>query len=86
MTGRQIGVFGLNEKTTSFQVTRRLSQSGNMERFVMVIDQKTGKFKGYAFATYTKASEARRAIRDWDNTKINGRRISVQFATSRDRR
>lgn len=72
----------LSYETTEKKLRREFETYGNIESVVLVHD-KEGKSRGYAFITFQSENELKVAFRSMDGKKIDGKRIIVDVERGR---
>ena len=66
--------------TTEEQLHTIFSEIGRVINVRMVIDQETGKMRGFAFVEFEHAQDALSAIRNMNEYELNGRKLRVNFS------
>jgi cleavage stimulation factor subunit 2 len=77
-----IFVGNLNFNTTEEQLHQAFSELGRIIRVRMVTDLETGKPRGFAFIEFEDPQAALSAIRNMNDTELNGRKLRVNFSNS----
>ncbi|GMT19011.1 hypothetical protein PFISCL1PPCAC_10308, partial [Pristionchus fissidentatus] len=72
----------INYETSESKLKREFEQFGKIEKLSMVAD-KNGKPRGYAFIEYSNKNEMSAAYKKADGTKIDGRRVVVDYERGR---
>ncbi|KAF8357011.1 rnp-7 [Pristionchus pacificus] len=72
----------INYETSESKLKREFEPFGKIEKLTMVAD-KNGKPRGYAFIEYSHKSEMSAAYKKADGTKIDGRRVVVDYERGR---
>jgi RNA recognition motif-containing protein len=67
-------------------VREAFEEHGNIDNVKIVIDQYTGRSKGFGFVTMSDWKEAQAAINALDGTSMGGRTIKVNQARQREER
>ena len=75
-----IFVGNLAFNTTEEQLQTIFSEVGRVINVRMVIDQETGKMRGFAFVEFEHAQDALSAIRNMNEYELNGRKLRVNFS------
>ena len=56
------------------------SQAGQVQSATVIMDKFSGQSKGFGFVEMTSSEEAANAIRQFNDTELNGRNIKVNEA------
>ena len=80
-----IFVAKLNFKTTSDDLRALFEQFGAVNSAKVIIDQETGKSRGFGFVEMANDSEANKAIEELDGAEFQTRVIAVKVATPQAR-
>lgn len=83
---RKIYVGNLNYATTDTSVRELFLQFGAVESAVVIMDQTTGRTKGFGFVEMETEESARAAIEKLDGREFEGRRLRVNAAQEKPRR
>jgi RNA recognition motif-containing protein len=83
---RKIYVGNLNYATTDDSVRELFHQFGQVESATVVIDQATGRTKGFGFVEMGTEEAARTAIEKLDGMEFEGRRLRVNAAQEKPKR
>ncbi|TYJ54539.1 hypothetical protein B9479_004766 [Cryptococcus floricola] len=78
-----LGVFGLSVRTTEKDLREEFSEYGQVEKVVIVYDQRTGRSRGFGFITMRSVDEASICITKLNGNNIHGRHIRVDFSATR---
>jgi RNA recognition motif-containing protein len=81
-----IFVAKLNFSTTSEGLRETFEQYGEVESAVVIMDRVTGRSKGFGFVEMPNTGEAQAAIKDLDQSSLDGRTITVKKAEPRENR
>ena len=73
-------VRNLSRSTTEQEIRTLFSTHGSVTECDLVLDQKTGKSKGFAFVVMPNEKEAKSAISTLHETRIASNRIRVKIA------
>jgi len=73
-------VRNLSRSTTEQEIRILFSAHGSVKECSLVLDQETGKSKGFAFVEMPNESEAKTAISSLHETRIAKNRIRVKIA------
>lgn len=76
----KILVRNLARTTAEDEIASLFTPFGAVEYCTLVMDHSSGISKGFAFVEMPKASDANRAIKSLNNTKVDGMRIRVKEA------
>jgi RNA recognition motif-containing protein len=79
-----IFVAKLNFSTTSEEVLELFEQFGTVDSAKVIFDKETGRSRGFAFVEMPDEEEAERAIKELNETTLDGRTIVVKKAESRE--
>lgn len=83
---RKIYVGNLNYATTDASVRELFMQFGVVESATVIMDQTTGRTKGFGFVEMGTAEAARTAIEKLDGMEFEGRRLRVNAAQEKPKR
>ena len=75
-------VRNLSRSTTEHEIRVLFSAHGSVAECNLVLDQVTGKSKGFAFVEMPNESEAKSAMSSLHETRIANNRIRVKVAQS----
>jgi RNA recognition motif-containing protein len=81
--GKKIFVGNLSFGTTSKDLEELFSQAGTCESAAVITDRATGQSRGFGFVEMSSASEAQKAIADFNGTDLQGRTLNVSEAKER---
>eukprot|EP00828_Plagiopyla_frontata_P008309 TRINITY_DN14137_c0_g1_i7.p2 TRINITY_DN14137_c0_g1~~TRINITY_DN14137_c0_g1_i7.p2 ORF type:complete len:570 (+),score=85.50 TRINITY_DN14137_c0_g1_i7:393-2102(+) len=70
--------------TSERKIYKLFSQFGKINDIRMPIDKASGKLKGFAFLTFSKETESRKALQQSDRLEIDGKRLRVSLAENRN--
>lgn len=73
-------VRNLSRSTTEQEIRSLFSTHGSVTECDLVLDQKTGKSKGFAFVVMPNETEAKSAISTLHETRVAKNRIRVKIA------
>lgn len=76
----KILVRNLDRATTEAEVTNLFSAFGVVQSCNLVMDQKTGQSKGFAFVEMPKPGDAKAAIKNLNNQSVGETKIRVKKA------
>ncbi len=82
---KKIFVGNLSWKTTEEQLKAHFEQYGQVISAKIVIDQMTGKSKGFGFVEMAEADAAATAIRELNGKTLVDRPLRISLAQERDR-
>ncbi len=74
----------LSRKTTEDELSKLFKAFGTISSTNIVMDNKTGKSKGFGFVEMANEKEALIAIKKLHKTKVNGQKISVKKTKDRE--
>jgi RNA recognition motif-containing protein len=83
---RKIYVGNLNYATTDDSVRELFLQFGSVTSANVIIDQSTGRTKGFGFVEMETEEAARKAIEKLDGREFEGRRLRVNAAQEKPKR
>jgi RNA recognition motif-containing protein len=81
---RNLYIGGLSYCTTENSLFDLFSQAGQVIDVKMIVDQHSGRMRGFAFVEMATNEESNSAIEQFDGYNLDGRNIVVNFA--RDKR
>ncbi len=81
---RNLYIGGLSYSTTENSLFDLFSQAGQVIDVKMIVDQQSGRRRGFAFVEMATNEESNSAIERFDGYSLDGRTIVVNFA--RDKR
>ena len=76
-------VGNLSFHTTENTVRDTLGAFGSVETVDMPVDRETGRMRGFAFVTMSRAEDAERAIAELNGSNLDGRALRVSVAEER---
>lgn len=82
-TGRCLGVFGLSLYTTENDLSDVFSRYGRIDKCNIVIDQKSGRSRGFGFVYFDEPADAEEAKDRANGMELDGRRIRVDFSITK---
>ncbi|OJK03541.1 hypothetical protein ASPACDRAFT_111359 [Aspergillus aculeatus ATCC 16872] len=77
--GTSIFLGNIPYNLTEEQIRDILGTAGTVTKFRLMINQETGKPKGYGFADYADADSAASAVRNLNDYEVMGRKIRVDW-------
>ncbi|EAL23252.1 hypothetical protein CNBA3680 [Cryptococcus deneoformans B-3501A] len=77
-----LGVFGLSVRTTERDLQDEFSRHGEIEKVVIVYDQRTGRSRGFGFITMRSIEDATQCINKLNGFTIHGRNIRVDYSAT----
>jgi RNA recognition motif-containing protein len=77
---QKLFVGGLSFNTSSEALGRFFGQSGTVQTANVVVDQFTGRSRGFGFVEMSTAEEAQQAVTQLDGRELDGRRLKVEVA------
>ena len=75
---------GLAWATETDKLRSVFSSYGNVTDAIVMRDRETGRSRGFGFVTFSSDEEAEAAIRGMNEQELDGRRIKVDRASSRE--
>jgi cold-inducible RNA-binding protein len=81
--GKKIFVGNLSFDTTSQDLEALFSQAGTCESAAVITDRATGRSRGFGFVEMSSASEAQKAIAEFNGKDLQGRTLNVSEARDR---
>ena len=82
---KKLFVGGLAWATTQQSLSQAFGQFGPVVEAQVIMDRETGRSRGFGFVTFENPSDADQAIRAMDGADLDGRKIRVNEAQSRER-
>jgi RNA recognition motif-containing protein len=76
--GAKLFVGGVSYDATEDELREIFSAHGELKEVHIATDRETGRSRGFAFVTFTSKKAGLAAIRELNNTKLHGRKMSVQ--------
>lgn len=70
----------LSRSTTEQELRTLFSEHGTVKECTLVLDQETGKSKGFAFIEMPDEKEAKLALSKLHETKVSNNKIRVKIA------
>uniref|UniRef100_A0A8C4WUT8 Transformer 2 beta homolog n=1 Tax=Eptatretus burgeri TaxID=7764 RepID=A0A8C4WUT8_EPTBU len=74
-----LGIFGLSYNTTGQDLRDIFSRYGPLSDVSVVLDQQTGRPRGFAFVSFENLDDAREAKEQANGMEVDGRNIRVDF-------
>jgi RNA recognition motif-containing protein len=74
----------LSFNVTNAQLEEHFAKVGKVLSAKVITDRNTGQGKGFGFVEMETEEEAKRAIKELNNTSLDGRNIVVKEATPRE--
>src|SRR5581483_4010288 len=62
------------------------SQAGELQDVMLIVDRDTRRSKGFGFVEYVNEADAQKAVQMFNDTEIEGRRLTVNVARPREER
>ncbi len=78
--GKKLYVGNLPYRTTDGDLHQLFSQAGNVDSAKVISDRETGRSKGFGFVEMSSDSEADEAVRRFNGSNMDGRKINVNEA------
>jgi RNA recognition motif-containing protein len=79
-------VSNLSFHTTDEDLRKLFSQYGAVSSAKIILDRETGRSRGFGFVEMDSVSEANEAMKNLNNTEIEGRAMSVTVAREKERK
>jgi len=73
----------ISYETTDQKLKREFETFGAIKKVKLIHDEKTGKSRGYAFVEYERERDMKRAYKEADGKKIDGKRVLVDMERAR---
>ncbi len=73
---------GLPFSTSSERLREVFAQAGGVESATVVMEQDTGRSRGFGFVEMASAEEADAAVKKFNGQDMDGRRLKVEIAKS----
>ncbi len=73
---------GLPFSTSSDRLRELFTQAGGVESATVVMEQETGRSRGFGFVEMASAEEADAAVKKFNGQEMDGRRLKVEVAKS----
>nr|XP_019046226.1 hypothetical protein I302_04966 [Kwoniella bestiolae CBS 10118]OCF25156.1 hypothetical protein I302_04966 [Kwoniella bestiolae CBS 10118] len=77
-----LGVFGLSIRTRERDLEDEFMRYGDVEKVVIVYDQRTDRSRGFGFITMRTIEDASRAIEKLNGLSLHGRNIRVDYSAT----
>ena len=74
----KITMLNLDRSTTKEELRVLFEEYGTVESCILVLDESTGRSKGFGFVKMQKTEEAELAIKKMNNRKVANNRIRVK--------
>ncbi|KAN0061052.1 hypothetical protein ACQY0O_006787 [Thecaphora frezii] len=78
-----VGVFGLSIRTVEADLEYEFGRIAPVEKVVIVYDARSGRSRGFGFITMKDSEGAGAAIKALNGIDLHGRRIRVDFSTTK---
>lgn len=75
---------GLSHGVTNTQLEDHFKKIGKVVSAKVIIDRQTGLGKGFGFVEMETEEEAKKAMKELNHTEIDGKRIEIKEAKSKD--
>lgn len=85
MSSSKLFIGGLSSNVNEEALSEAFSSFGDVDDAIIITDRDTGRSKGFGFVTFADSEAASTAMRSMDGQSLNGRNISVGFATDKPR-
>jgi cold-inducible RNA-binding protein len=73
---------GLPFSTSSDKLREVFAQAGGVESATVVMEQETGRSRGFGFVEMASAEEADAAVKKFNGSEMDGRTLKVEIAKS----
>ena len=73
---------GLPFSTSNDRLREVFAQAGGVESATVVMEQDTGRSRGFGFVEMASAEEADAAVKKFNGQEMDGRRLKVELAKS----
>ncbi|EDK72831.1 RNP-1 like RNA-binding protein [candidate division TM7 genomosp. GTL1] len=83
---KKLFIGSLAYATTDDSLRAHFAEKGEVEEAKVVTDRDSGRSKGFGFVTYVNDEDADTAIKELDNSELDGRNIHVNEARPREER
>lgn len=80
----KIFVSSLSWNTDENSLSKHFSPVGTIKEAVVIKDRETKRSRGFGFVTFENSDEAQRAIKDLNNSVLDGKTIKVSIARERN--
>ncbi|HEU4367588.1 MAG TPA: RNA-binding protein [Methylomirabilota bacterium] len=77
---QKLFVGGLSFSTTNESLQRFFTQAGTVASATVIVDQMTGRSKGFGFVEMATSEEAQTAVSQLDGRELDGRQVKVEVA------
>ncbi|KIR25761.1 transformer-2 protein [Cryptococcus deuterogattii LA55] len=77
-----LGVFGLSIRTRERDLEDEFMRYGDVEKVVIVYDQRTDRSRGFGFITMRTTEDAARCIEKLNGLSLHGRNIRVDYSAT----
>ncbi|MCW5892259.1 MAG: RNA-binding protein [bacterium] len=81
--GKKLFVGNLSFNTSNEDLESLFSQAGTCESVAVITDRETGQSRGFAFVEMGNATEASKAIAQFNGAELQGRALNVSEARER---
>ncbi|KAM0752664.1 RNA-binding domain-containing protein [Meredithblackwellia eburnea MCA 4105] len=78
-----LGVFGLSIRTRERDIEDEFSRHGEVDKVVIVYDQRSERSRGFGFVTMKDVAGAEKCIAELNGMDLHGRRIRVDFSATK---
>jgi cold-inducible RNA-binding protein len=80
---KRLFIGNLSFDTTTAELEGLFSQAGTCESAAVVTDRESGRSRGFGFVEMSSASEAQKAIAQFNGADLQGRKLNVSEANER---
>ncbi len=86
MADKKLYVGNLAYGVTEQDLRDLFSQAGELQDVMLIVDRDTRRSKGFGFVEYVNEADAQKAVQMFNDTEIEGRRLTVNVARPREER
>lgn len=79
----KVFVASISWNTNERGLANHFAQVGTVEEAIIIKDRETKRSKGFGFVTFASSDEASRAVKELDNSMLDGKTLKVNFAKER---
>lgn len=83
---KKLYVGGLPYSTTQDELSEFFSKAGKVASATIISDKMSGRSKGFGFVEMTSDEEAQAAIKMFNGTEMEGRKLTVDEARAKEER
>ncbi len=82
--GVRLYIANMSQETTKQDLQTMFSEAGTVASVEVVMNQKTGKSRGFAFVTMLSQEEAEKAVHMFNAKDVNGQTLRVNITLPRE--